>query len=203
MITQQQAAGAVLEMGICRYFPSDDFRLAQIADLLIRMVENENQLRWLVSAQVNFEWRGPEDLRKRFCSKFSPRDRIEADSEHPGLTSGELEHAYLEEQGREFDRKLIEWKREQKLLGAPASESFDISPAIKLIDPPKTPPVESRTDQDVRAFLKRERLLSAIGERQATPIPATKRRTAEEHQKLIEEIGAELATRYGATVEVR
>jgi hypothetical protein len=58
----------------------------------------------------------------------------------------------------------------------------------------------TRTDTDVRRFKNAQRLGALMGKQAVIRIPATSKRTPEENQKLIEEIKAELVTRFSATI---
>ena len=108
MISIDEAAGAVIALRLCRYFPAEDFQRSQITAILMEMVGTKDELDWLVHQQSKLDWQGPHQLRQLFASRFVPRDT---------LTPEEGERAYFEAQSRETDRKLAEWKREQKLLG--------------------------------------------------------------------------------------
>jgi len=132
MITDEQATDAAEMMRVCRFFPSSELQRAQIAGLLIDMVGTKPELDWLVHEQCKLDWQGSFQLRQLFSSRFIPRDTV---------TAEEGERAYFEEQSRETDRKLAEWKREQKLLGEPPVVRIDLTPALNAL---------TRTEEGVR-----------------------------------------------------
>lgn len=78
----KNVAGIVAELGMLKYFPADDKARAAIVKLVCNMATTEDQVRWLVNRTVALfgEWPGPKELRAVFCSKFPPRDGIDAHS---------------------------------------------------------------------------------------------------------------------------
>lgn len=178
MITISEAMGAVLEMRICRYFPSDDMQRVQIAEQLTEMVSDTDQLRWLTRTQCKLDWNGPWALRQLFCTRYRPIDSIP----NPDQTSGEAEMGYIAEQSSDTERRMMEWKREQKLLGEAPVSAIDVSPAIKPV---------GLTKQHLRARENHERLASTMGcssDRNPIRISATPKRTPEETAALIREL---------------
>lgn len=72
-----RAAG---EISLMAYFPaSEDSRLA-LMRVLARMVDTEEHLQWLVNRMVSLytRWPGIGEMRALYCSRFKPRDGIEA-----------------------------------------------------------------------------------------------------------------------------
>ena len=78
------AAIAVRRMGVLQYFPTDEIVQRDIMRLLMRMASTPAQLQWLVDTLVDQvgEWKGPVELRGIFCTRFKPKDGIEAESSH-------------------------------------------------------------------------------------------------------------------------
>lgn len=107
MITQDQAYEAVARMAALKYYPSEPAARSEIAFTLMRMVSTPEQLDWLVMQMIDRvpEWPGPMELRAVFCTKFKPRDGIEADSRLAGFTPADSENQYLFD---EEDRKRAE-----------------------------------------------------------------------------------------------
>jgi hypothetical protein len=70
-------------LAILKFFPSDDQARTAIFNLVCSMATTEDQVRWLVKRTVALhnEWPGPKELRAVFCSKFKPRDGVEAHSQ--------------------------------------------------------------------------------------------------------------------------
>jgi len=166
MITDEQAADAVELMRLCRFFPSSELQRAQVAGLLVDMVETKGQLDWLVTAQCKLDWQGPAELRALFSTRFQPCD---------AMAAVDPERAYFECEAAATDRRISEWKREQKLLGEPPAV-IDAAPAIKRVD---------RTADD----LQFERVQQHLGkEVKPIHIPATPTRTPEERAALLHEM---------------
>ena len=71
---------AVKQLGILRYFPNEPGSREAVMELLERMVESPEALRWLVRAMIDEvgEWRGPKELRGVYCTRFNPADGVEA-----------------------------------------------------------------------------------------------------------------------------
>jgi hypothetical protein len=175
MITTEESTQAVHAFRICRYFPAEEFQRAQIVTMLIEMVTTKAELDWLVHEQCKLDWKGPYELRQLFSTRFAPRDSI-ADMDP--------ERAYFERESAETDRKIAEWKREQKLLGE-APVVIDVTPAIRRIGAIEVKPTVNRTADDLR-FERMQQLLGK--ETQPVHIPGTPERTPEEREKLIHEM---------------
>lgn len=71
---------AVKQFGILRYFPNEPGSREAVMELLERMVESSESLRWLVRTMIDEigEWKGPMELRGVYCSRFHPMDGVEA-----------------------------------------------------------------------------------------------------------------------------
>jgi hypothetical protein len=123
-----------------------------------------------VRAQTKLDWTGPGDLRKLFCSRFQPRG---ADVDQ------DPERANFERDTAETDRRIAEWKKEQKLLGEPPAV-IDVTPAIRTID---------RTTADLR-FERTQQFLGK--ESKPIYIPGTAKRSPEERAGLVREIETKL-----------
>lgn len=65
---------------LMKYFPSDEDAWIELAKDLADMAENEEQVQWLVKRVRNLyaEWPGVHELRAVFCSRFKPKDGINA-----------------------------------------------------------------------------------------------------------------------------
>ena len=66
--------------GTIRFFPSEPEARFGIAEALVKMVSTEDHLRWLVSRlpELYTEWPGLLEVRAVFCTRFKPRDGVEA-----------------------------------------------------------------------------------------------------------------------------
>jgi hypothetical protein len=184
-------AKAVGELAAIPYFPADEHARRAIMQQVSKFVDSPDRLRWLVGAALNTmrEWKGLAELRGLYCTKFRPADGETADCTLPGYSPDDCEAAYYEQLRAANDRKALEWKREQKLLGAAPSEPLDVTPAIKPIGAPKV----DRTTADLRERRNRERLsLIAGSEPKPIHIPATRKRTPEEHAAAVRELEAQI-----------
>lgn len=72
----------VASMGSIPFFPGDPAARAAIVETIADMAETEDQVRWLTKRmrQLYSTWPGEVELRACFCSRFRPRDGIEAHS---------------------------------------------------------------------------------------------------------------------------
>lgn len=66
--------------GTIRFFPSEPEARFGIAESISGMAADEDQVRWLVGRlpQLYTDWPGMLEVRAVFCTKFKPRDGIEA-----------------------------------------------------------------------------------------------------------------------------
>ena len=91
------------ELAMLKYFPANNPSvLVALSRLVGEMCRNESEVEWLVNRMTSglyTEWPGPKEMRACFCSKFPPKDGINAYSE-----------VYLDG---------IPSERERNLLGAP------------------------------------------------------------------------------------
>lgn len=73
------------ELAVLKYFPaSSDGALTALARLVQQMCRSESEVAWLVNRMTSglyAEWPGPKEMRACFCSKFRPKDGINAYSE--------------------------------------------------------------------------------------------------------------------------
>lgn len=75
-----RVAKAVASLKLMKFFPGDeDACLALVTDLG-EMAQTEEQVEWLVRRVRNLysEWPGIHELRAVFCSRFKPKDGINA-----------------------------------------------------------------------------------------------------------------------------
>jgi hypothetical protein len=159
-----QILKAVEEFGMLKYFPADDAARKGVMRLLERMVGTSEQLDWLVGTMIDQvgEWSGPVELRGVFCSRFSPRDGIDAEG------SGSFSPEALE------SRSAVEHEA-AKQLGAGAS--IALLPAVRSIKPEVLLDVETK--------------LMEIAERiQAQPKPKQRERSEREVNELLRQMGA-------------
>lgn len=111
----RQAAITLTDIPGC---PRDDETITFLADDLLTMVRNSEQLRWLVrrARMLYSHWPGSREIRVLFCQKFMPLDGFEVSgsivypdgipSEHPDTTPFLLPAGRVVSIDTEFDAKL-------------------------------------------------------------------------------------------------
>jgi hypothetical protein len=74
------ASAAVNRLALMAFFPGDADIRAALVDVLLEMVTTEEQLDWLVSRALKLytKWPGVGELRALYCSRWKPRDGVEA-----------------------------------------------------------------------------------------------------------------------------
>ena len=82
-LTPEVAADAVSKLALMAFFPGDSDTRGALIWALLQFVETEEQLDWLVerALQLYARWPGVGELRALYCSRFKPRDGVEAYSE--------------------------------------------------------------------------------------------------------------------------
>lgn len=82
MTTSAAVQDAVDRLAALKFFPRDLRVRLTIGRLMRDFVTTDTQLAWLVGRMLVLygEWPGPRELRALYCSKFAPRDGIEARS---------------------------------------------------------------------------------------------------------------------------
>jgi hypothetical protein len=185
---KEQIAKAVGELAAIPYFPADEHARRAIMQQISKFVDCPNHLRWLVNAALNTmrHWDGIPELRGLYCTRFKPADRIEADCHLPGYSANDCEARHALEAGT------------RAALPAAIMAELGSGPIVKLIDPPELPDVAQapkldRTTADLRKRQTKERLSRIDGtDPKPIQIPATRKRTPEEHAAAVRELEAQL-----------
>ena len=130
MITENQAMEFCERMGACRYFPTKSLAHAEIAQLVMRMVDTPEHLGWLLRSMIDRvgEWKGPKELRGIFCTRFKPRDGIEELSQTSGFTPEDSEMASIWESA---ERKRLEATPKRMARGLLTAKEIDGLPEIQ------------------------------------------------------------------------
>jgi hypothetical protein len=70
----------IAKLGTMKFFPADPVVRLALVELMCDIAENEDQVRWLVKRvrTLYAEWPGEHELRAAFCSRFPPKDGINA-----------------------------------------------------------------------------------------------------------------------------
>src|SRR5262249_35970800 len=99
MLTHEQAAQGAARLAVCKGYPNDPIVRAEVADMLMEMVEHPDQLEWLLKTMRDCvgDWPGPRELRAVYSYKFRPLDGNEAWSALPGFTAADSEREFLKE----------------------------------------------------------------------------------------------------------
>jgi hypothetical protein len=90
MIDVRKAAEKIAQLGMLPFFPTEQNARVGIVALVCEMADGNSQVDWLVRRclQLWSRWEGPGELRAVFCSKFRPRDGVEAYSLLPQFEEG-------------------------------------------------------------------------------------------------------------------
>jgi hypothetical protein len=192
MITKEQAAAAVSRMAILKYFPSETPPRAEIAKLLIRMVDNDKHLAWLIDTIVSRlnEWPGPNELRGVFCTRFKPADGIEANCSIAGFTAEDGEAAASYQQ--------IEAPRAQKMLVAGEVAEL-VDGKWKPLGKVEVDPI-SRAQERIQLEAKRDEAHRRLGDILKMPvapirIPGSMKRTPAENEQILRELKERIVSR--------
>ena len=72
----------ISELAVLKFFPANNESvLLALVRLVSEMCHDEGEVRWLIDRMTSGlygEWPGPAEMRACFCSRFRPRDGIEA-----------------------------------------------------------------------------------------------------------------------------
>lgn len=76
---------------LLRFFPADEASAEIVMEFLADLVSTPEELRWLSDTLVNQvgDWPGAKEVRGLYCSRFSPRDGIEAECSLPTVPGRE------------------------------------------------------------------------------------------------------------------
>jgi hypothetical protein len=79
-LTPETAAAAVAKMALMAFFPGDPDIRAALVSVFVDMVDTEEQLDWLVNRALRLyaRWPGVAEIRALYCSRWKPKDGIEA-----------------------------------------------------------------------------------------------------------------------------
>lgn len=140
VLSEQDIAGFVDELAILPFFPQEPSARVALMKLVDRMVSTKDQLDWLERTMVDRvgKWHGPTELRGVFCTRFDPKDGVQAwCKETPQFTSSALEEAYIQREREEQTQRASQYALaaglEPKLLTGEVEqdrEIVDLIPAI-------------------------------------------------------------------------
>ena len=119
MITIQEATAAVLVMAeIIDRFPQTKVGQAQVIAFLQEFVDTREHLAWLTTtATRSMERFQMRQLRALYCTHYKPADgKPDEPCDIPGYTPADLELRAFEARKQVEQRKLQQWKQEQKRL---------------------------------------------------------------------------------------
>ena len=76
------ASEKIAELTLMKFFPAEKQARAALVQMVCGMATTNEQVDWLVRRALALynEWPGPRELRALFCSRWKPRDGIEARS---------------------------------------------------------------------------------------------------------------------------
>lgn len=76
----KEAAKEIGKLSLMKFFPGDESARIALVELVCGMAYDNEQIKWLVKRALALynEWPGPRELRALFCSRWKPRDGVEA-----------------------------------------------------------------------------------------------------------------------------
>ena len=79
-LTPDDAAVAVSRLALMAFFPGDPDTRSALVWVLMQLVETTEQLDWLVERALKLytRWPGVGEIRAVYCSRFKPKDGVEA-----------------------------------------------------------------------------------------------------------------------------
>jgi hypothetical protein len=82
-LTPETASAAVSKLALMAFFPGDPDTRGALIWALMQLVETTDQLDWLVARALKMytRWPGVGEIRALYCSRFKPKDGVEAYSE--------------------------------------------------------------------------------------------------------------------------
>jgi len=156
------------------FFPTEELGLEFVQRSIESFVSTQEQLEWLTMTACNTMTRfSLPEMRKLFCTRYPPAD---------GRDELELspEDVYRLQEGREYERKLAQWKQEAKLLSSGDPKPFEVpADAVKPIAP--KPAKQAKRGPSVAEL--EEQLKQQIAEG---------KRTAEETARLLADLEAQV-----------
>ena len=126
-VKPEAAAQAVSKLSLMAFFPSDSDARSALVWALMQLAETQEQLEWLVERALKLysRWPGVGELRALYCSRFKPRDGVEAYSEiyqsgFPHESPAPVPpppRATITTADREFEREIREAAERKRLPG--------------------------------------------------------------------------------------
>jgi hypothetical protein len=195
-ITDDDVARAIAIMArMIHDFPQNELEQKLVANSIKKYVSTRGELLWLTETACEvMRWFSIPELRGIFCSRYKPADGVWVEAKTPGFTYQDVmsagEKAYHEREALEEQRKLIQWKREMKLLTGsdepyhqillPAPEIEAVAEAISMPRPTKRPQAKAITSPEPSTREIEQRLQQVVAE--------TPRRTPEETARILAEL---------------
>ncbi len=81
MVNVKAVSDMMDELAVLKYFPGVEQARVALVRVTCEMADNDDQVRWLMSRMTSgiyAEWPGVREMRALFCSRFNPRDGINA-----------------------------------------------------------------------------------------------------------------------------
>jgi hypothetical protein len=80
ILTPEFASASVAKLALMAFFPSDPDIRAALVTIFMEMVDTEEQLTWLVNRALRLygRWPGLGEIRALYCSRWKPKDGVEA-----------------------------------------------------------------------------------------------------------------------------
>ena len=118
-LTAKQISGAIEEMAAIPYFPTAEGAKLAIGSQLAKFVTGPQELRWLVDNAISAmrRWQGVPELRGLYCTRYKPKDGIEAWCSLAGYTPEDSESGYLLDEAEKY-RQLNNGERTNEMKPA-------------------------------------------------------------------------------------
>lgn len=83
-VTPDRAAAAVSRLALMAFFPTNPEVQTALVEILLEMVDTDEHLDWLMRRLLVLpKWPGVGEMRALYCSRYKPKDGLEAYSD-PG-----------------------------------------------------------------------------------------------------------------------
>lgn len=94
-------------LAMLKYFPANNEAVLEgLLDMVSEMCSDESQVEWLVKRMTGglyCEWPGPQEMRACFCSRYKPKDGLNAYSQvYPDGIPASKEHSLKQITGTEM-----------------------------------------------------------------------------------------------------
>lgn len=151
MVNVANTARELAKLGVLKFFPADKEARAALVQIVCEMASSDEQIAWLVKRALALynEWPGPHELRACFCSKFPPRDGINAYSQVyiDGIPSEREERNRLE------GPKMLALPPGHEVTADPEMEAAAVEAFASMPKMPTARPINDSFERSLREVL--------------------------------------------------